>query len=776
MMNLSKRYKWAIIGLIVFIFLLHPIAYLTLLKNYGPWGYLLFIIPIILAGSFFGPLWGSLVSMWSILQMILTTILLKLNYSNATGFLLLLSIVFLGFGYISSNIRHRLSLRSSFTGSEHLLALALKTLTLSKDLQELAENTVEVLRKFWKYNFPAIIYYDEDRDKLVISAFHGYPVPKNSSFNIGQGISGLAAKEKRPVIVNDLRGNPLYLPGVPGALSEIAYPILKDGKLLGVINIESKKLNAFGPEDLQTLSVISDFLAVLISRNQTLMALDQMNSDLSSFYNSLISLMEVLEKPGFFDVTLKNLLTFPDVLLSALWIREGKYLRFEGSQIKKDIKRPDSIGIFTLSKDSPIYMDEPILQRLIRKSSPVVISHGDKSLDLDELLMLRNLQKDLGNLVRSVILLPVVGEHGIIGLLAVVSTHKELSQERIQILEAYSKALTIAYSTRKSSEILRFLNNLSRMAFEFPREADLVYEILNNLKRIVPNDWSCIMKKTSKEPDSVEVCFLNTSKTSKAVIQIKNSILKEAIDEDRTVVVQNLSDDHPDVPLLIGQLKDIKSLVLVPIDYKDGVLGLLVVGKRLFDSFSEEDITLLEEVSDMLSVVLHNIWLQERLQQESIADPLTGLKNRRYLIDRALEEIARANRKRSVLSLMLIDLVDFKRVNDTYGHLFGDEVLTELAKRISMVIRTADIPARYGGDEFVILMPDTSYRAAETAARRVIRAIQKPINIKDKSVLIRANIGIASFPSDGTDIETLLDMADRRMYQAKQKGVPIITL
>lgn len=776
-MNFSKRYKIVIIGLILSLFLLHIIGYLTIFKSHGLWGHFLLTFPIVLTGSFFGIFWGILASLWGILQMILSTILFRLSYPYSTGILILLAVVFLGLGYITANIRYGLPLKPTLTGSEHLLALALKTLTLSKDLQELAESTVEALRKFWKYNFPAIIYYDEDRDELVISASHGYPLQKNSRLKIGQGISGLAAKEKRPVIVNDLRGNPIYLPGVPGALSEIAYPILKEGKLLGVINVESTELNAFGAEDLQTLSVISDFLAVLISRNQTLMALDQMNADLSSFYNSLINLMEVLENPRFFEVTLKNLMSFPDVLLSALWVKEGNYLRFEGIQTKNDIKKPDSIGLFPLTNEKPVYLesDDQVLQHLIKKSAPMIISHGDPNLDLDLLMVMKNLQKVVKD-AKSIVLLPLISEHGIVGLLIIVSTQKELLQERIQILEAYSKALTIAYSTRRSSEILRFLNSLSRMAFEFPREADLIYEVLNDIKKIVPNDWSCLMKKTSKEPDSVEICLLDTSKTSKAGIQLKNTLFKDAIEGNKTILVKNIATDHPDLTLHIGQLKDIKSLVLVPIDHKDGVLGLLVIGKNLYDAFSEEDIVLLEEVSDMLSVFLHNIWLQERLQQESIADPLTGLKNRRYLINRALEEISRANRNSSVLSLMLIDLVGFKKVNDTYGHLFGDEVLTELARRIASVIRTADIPARYGGDEFVILMPDTSYRAAEAAAKRVIRAIQKPINIKDKSVLVRANIGIASFPSDGTDIETLLDMADRRMYQAKQKGIPLIRL
>lgn len=775
--NLSERYKIIVIGIILALFLFHLIGYLTTFERYGLWGHLLLIIPVVFAGSFFGVIGGTITSLWSVLQMVLSTIMFRLNYSQSIGVLILLAVILLGLGYITANIKQVLPFRFTFKGSEHLLALALKSLTLSRDLHELAENTVEVLRKFWKYNYPAIMYYDEEGDELVIYAHHGYPLPKMTKIKIGHGISGLAAKEKRPVIVNDLRGNPFYLAGVPGALSEIAYPILREGKLLGVINIESTELNAFGAEDLQTLSVISDFLAVLISRNQTLMALDQMNSDLSSFYNSLINLMEVIEKPGFFKVTLKNLMTFSDVLLSALWLREGKYLHFIDVKMKDGVKKPESIGIFPLARETPLYIenDDPIIRRLIKQSEPLIISAGLPNLDLEQLVIVKNLQ-DFIQGVKSIVMLPLLSEYGIIGLIVVVSSERDVTQERIQILKAYAKALTIAYSTRRSSEILRFLDTLSRMAFEFPKETELVYEILNRIKDIIPNDWSCLLKGINHVEDTVELCLLSTSKVSKAVIEVGNTILKDALRGSRTIIVKNLDIEYPDLSLLIGQLKGIKSLVLVPIHHKDGIIGLLIIGKKLIDAFSEDDIKLLEETSDMLSVILYNIWLQERLQQESIADPLTGLKNRRYLINRALEEISRANRTSNVLSLMLIDLVDFKKVNDTYGHLFGDEVLTELGKRIASVIRTADIPARYGGDEFVILMPDTSYRAAETAAKRVIRAIQKPINIKNRSVLIRANIGIATFPSDGTDIETLLDMADRRMYQAKQKGIPLIRL
>ncbi len=148
-------------------------------------------------------------------------------------------------------------------------------------------------------------------------------------------------------------------------------------------------------------------------------------------------------------------------------------------------------------------------------------------------------------------------------------------------------------------------------------------------------------------------------------------------------------------------------------------------------------------------------------------DELTGLYNRRYLREYAKQEIKRARRYKSSFSILILDLDDFKEINDTKGHLTGDEALKRFSSIIQTVIRESDIPTRYGGDEFVILLPDTSYKGAYRLAERIIEKVSKE---EIKGMDLSCSIGIATFPDDGVIWEELFEQADRSLYSAKRAG------
>jgi len=150
-------------------------------------------------------------------------------------------------------------------------------------------------------------------------------------------------------------------------------------------------------------------------------------------------------------------------------------------------------------------------------------------------------------------------------------------------------------------------------------------------------------------------------------------------------------------------------------------------------------------------------------------DSLTGIYNRQALGDLLRNEIERTSRYSHVLSIFMLDIDDFKQINDTYGHLAGDAVLISFAKLLENSIRNSDSVARYGGEEFVVILPETSYiKAKELAERLYDRIANYPHSIKDKKELnITASIGIATFPEHATAWQDLLDTADSNMYEEK---------
>jgi diguanylate cyclase (GGDEF)-like protein len=165
------------------------------------------------------------------------------------------------------------------------------------------------------------------------------------------------------------------------------------------------------------------------------------------------------------------------------------------------------------------------------------------------------------------------------------------------------------------------------------------------------------------------------------------------------------------------------------------------------------------------------------LEQESITDSLMGIYNRRYLERRLTSEVARASRYGMPLSVLLLDIDHFKRINDSYGHQVGDVVLAELAQLIVNTVRTTDIVTRYGGEEIMVIAPSTPLKTATNLAERLRKIIEhRPLDVpaklhrKLKALHITVSVGVACFGQSANDFQSLIQSADEALYRAKKKG------
>ena len=161
---------------------------------------------------------------------------------------------------------------------------------------------------------------------------------------------------------------------------------------------------------------------------------------------------------------------------------------------------------------------------------------------------------------------------------------------------------------------------------------------------------------------------------------------------------------------------------------------------------------------------------EQRIRELADFDVLTGLPNRRLLRDRFAQLLAGAERDKSAIALIFLDLDHFKRVNDSLGHSVGDDLLCEVARRVDTVIRRVDTVARLGGDEFIFALPATHTAAATEVARRLLEVFGKPFAVAGHELTVTGSLGISLFPQDGEDLETLLKNADAAMYKAKELG------
>lgn len=234
-----------------------------------------------------------------------------------------------------------------------------------------------------------------------------------------------------------------------------------------------------------------------------------------------------------------------------------------------------------------------------------------------------------------------------------------------------------------------------------------------------------------------------------------------------------------DHSMICPDASDVKSIAMIPLTHRGKLMGSINLCSGDAQRFTREHASdFLAHLGVIASFCVENAVNRARLMRSGFTDVLTGWHNRRYLIVRLSEELARARRDRTSIVCLMLDIDHFKRINDTWGHVAGDAVLRELAHRIESQVRASDVAARYGGEEFIILLPNTDVSSAELLAERIRGAISvSPIDLPcGEAVTVTASIGISEVQpvADDHDLKTLGDSliarADVALYAAKSAG------
>lgn len=221
-----------------------------------------------------------------------------------------------------------------------------------------------------------------------------------------------------------------------------------------------------------------------------------------------------------------------------------------------------------------------------------------------------------------------------------------------------------------------------------------------------------------------------------------------------------------------------RTMILIPLLQQGGLIGSLNIASCETERFTTETSTdFLERLATIFSICLENSLNHERLKLLGLTDALTGIYNRRYLETRCNEEVTHSQRHKQPLTCMFLDIDKFKRINDTMGHLAGDEILRQVAKRIKSQLRNNDVLARYGGEEFVVILPHTSLKQACEIAERIRHTIaahpMEPAPGESISVTISIGVSLLQTNPEGDSrvaAQKLLRSADEALYLAKESG------
>jgi diguanylate cyclase (GGDEF)-like protein len=248
-------------------------------------------------------------------------------------------------------------------------------------------------------------------------------------------------------------------------------------------------------------------------------------------------------------------------------------------------------------------------------------------------------------------------------------------------------------------------------------------------------------------------------------------LMRRAWESKHTVLVARL--DPAMNPTLSKLLPDARNLLVVPLMAEGGSLGAVVVQQpaRLGARVERRVVSMMERFCSHAALALRNATLVDQLRHMADVDPLTGIANR-GTFERTLErELARSSRSGEPVGLVMVDIDNFKKLNDTFGHRTGDDVLRLMTTMLSTQLRTFDTPARYGGEEFGIILPGTDQDTAVMVAERLRKAISE----MPGATPITVSAGVATFPAHAVDAESLVKAADAAMYESKRAGRDRVT-
>ncbi len=214
-----------------------------------------------------------------------------------------------------------------------------------------------------------------------------------------------------------------------------------------------------------------------------------------------------------------------------------------------------------------------------------------------------------------------------------------------------------------------------------------------------------------------------------------------------------------------------RSYVGVPLIVDDRLVGVLSMQSYQPEAYTPEQIRLLETIATQAAIAVEKARLFEQMRQLAITDSLTGLHTRRHFFSLANKEIERTSRFKRPLTAIMLDIDFFKQINDTYGHSAGDQVLQSLARQCLQSVRSIDIVGRYGGEEFVIILPETDLEAGRVVAERLREAVEAlEILTPRGSIRLTISLGVAIMQANQTSLEELLDNADQALLHAKRSG------
>ncbi|HVP42178.1 MAG TPA: diguanylate cyclase [Terriglobales bacterium] len=409
-----------------------------------------------------------------------------------------------------------------------------------------------------------------------------------------------------------------------------------------------------------------------------------------------------------------------------------------------------------------------ITEHIIRSGQPILCRSN-----MDELRRQLGVVP-MGRPAKSFLGVPIYRYNQAIGVMAAMNYEREnvYDQRDLEVMETAAGQVAVAMENarlfaeeQRRARFLAFLNNVSKTAISSQDAEQMLAEIVSEIQKNFNFDHIGIgLLDYATKDIEIKAEAGTTAKALGKRVPLGVGILGRVARTNETALVQNTAD----ASRLAGIIPDARSVLCVPLTYAETLLGVLNIESKRENAFAQQDVLILRTLADLLATALHNAFIFQKMQQQSITDGLTGIKTRRFFLESVQAEGKRASRSGRPYSVVMMDLDKFKEVNDSVGHLEGDLVLARVGRLLEQKCRQSNVVARYGGDEFVILMPETGVEQAQILSERLRLWLATDPMLNERK--ITGSFGVASFPVHGSTVEDIIRVADAGMYVSKKGG------
>ena len=424
--------------------------------------------------------------------------------------------------------------------------------------------------------------------------------------------------------------------------------------------------------------------------------------------------------------------------------------------------------------------DIPNLKKMAETGKPCINSDTDADPEWDRSI-------PGSGWIKSYMGAPIVGKGEILGFINLDAGIPNFFKEKyIPRLQVFANQAAVAIENAqlfsevaKSADEMKILYEISSKVTERLDLESVIKTLFEKLKKVTPIDlFNVAILNEMEDTATFHMYQENEEQIELGPISVVDqpSFTRYVLEKCKVVYLpdsHNSTSEFPQSNMVKAPGHNERSILGIPLILGNEKIGVLSLWAGRPNAYSDDQIRLVETIAHQASISISNAQMFEKIQSMAILDTLTGVYNRRYFYEYAENEINRSQRYDNQMSLIMLDIDHFKLVNDRFGHLVGDQTLKMIVDTCLGVLRKSDVMCRFGGEEFIVLLPETSQQDAVFAAQRICQTIAQqslPTNGDLGPVVVTVSIGVTQLKTKTETLQDLIDEADHALYHAKQTG------